>query len=41
MTKQIVPTNATRPYEHVSARIIKIGATVKKLQMFEVNILNR
>jgi hypothetical protein len=31
MTKQTVPTDATHRYEHVSARIIQIGATVKKL----------
>jgi hypothetical protein len=30
MTKQIVPKDATHRYECVSARIISIGATVKK-----------
>jgi hypothetical protein len=28
MTKKSVPIDATRLYEHVSARIIEIGATV-------------
>jgi hypothetical protein len=31
MTKQIVPTDATHRYEHVGARIIQIGAMIKKL----------
>jgi hypothetical protein len=31
MTKQTVPKDATHHYEHVSARITYIGATVKKL----------
>jgi hypothetical protein len=41
MAKQTVPKDATRRYESVSARVTQIGATVKKLWMFEVNILNR
>jgi hypothetical protein len=41
MTKQRVPTDATRHYEHVGTKIIQIGATVKKLWRFEVNRLNR
>jgi hypothetical protein len=31
MTKQTVPTDATRRYKQVSTRIIQIGAKVKKL----------
>jgi hypothetical protein len=41
MTKKTVPANDTHHYEHVGARIIQIGATIKKLWKFEVNRLNR
>jgi hypothetical protein len=41
MTKQIVPIDTTHRYEHVGARTIQIGATVKKLRRFEVNRLNQ
>jgi hypothetical protein len=31
MTKKTVPANDTHHYEHVDARIIQIGATIKRL----------
>jgi hypothetical protein len=31
MNNKTLPTDATHCYEHVDARIIQIGATVKKL----------